>query len=110
MTAQPAPCYHAVMGGWTLSTIDEPEDLSSLERIDAELERLAAGADGAPCVLPLLPGDPSWLVRVGNERESVLCDEKFLLEGLAALPTGSPLDAMWRVLRAEARDPTARRH
>jgi hypothetical protein len=98
------------MSGWTLSTIDEPNDVSTLERIDAELERLVAGADGAPCVLPLLPGDPSWLVRVGSDRESVLCDEISLLEGLAALPTGSPPDAVWSVLRAEARDPTDRRH
>jgi hypothetical protein len=98
------------MDGWTLSTIDEPEDESTLERIDAELERLAAGASDAPCVLPLLPDDPSWLVRVGTGRESVLCDETGLLEGLAALLTGSPLDVVWRVLRAEARDPTARRH
>jgi hypothetical protein len=74
------------MDGWTLSTIDEPEDESTLERIDAELERLAAGASDAPC------------------------DETGLLEGLAALLTGSPLDVVWRVLRAEARDPTARRH
>jgi hypothetical protein len=98
------------MSGWTLSTIDNPDDMSTLERIDAELERLVSGADGAPCMLPLLPGDPSWLVRVGNERESMLCDETSLLEELVALPTGSPLDAVWSVLRAEARDPTDRRH
>jgi hypothetical protein len=98
------------MDGWTLSTIDEPEDESALARIDAETERLAAGAGDAPCVLPLLPGDPSWLVRVGTASESVLCDETSLLERLASLPTGSPLDDVWRALRAEARDPTARRH
>jgi hypothetical protein len=98
------------MDGWTLSTIDEPEDESAIDRIDAELERLAAGADEAPCVLPLLPDDPSWLVRVGTGCESVLCDESSLLEHLASLPTGSTLNAVWSVLRTEARDPTDRRH
>jgi hypothetical protein len=88
------------MDGWTLSTIHDPSDPDLADAIDVELMRIANGAPGYPCVRPLPDDDllPPYRVRVGDDSQTVICDSPGLRDALEEMPTGAPVDVVWREL------------
>lgn len=92
--------------GYTLDTLEDPEEPTLVEQIDMQLQRISGGALDYPSVRPRCEDDPTWLIRIGNEDTSVLCDAMNLLDVLKVLPDGAalghpyeaPAGSVWRVL------------